>query len=71
VSGAKVLGIVPRAVASTLLTRGWLLVPRELSWTRAHRLARLGLVTVDPHYHRWLGRADITDAGRLRLGAAA
>lgn len=64
---ARVLGIAPVKAVRTLLARGWVLVPRELSWTAAHRLARLGLVNVDPNYHRWLGRADLTEAGKRRL----
>jgi hypothetical protein len=49
-----------------LARAGSLLVPKQLSWRRAAALAKAGLASIYPFHERWLGRADITEAGRDR-----
>jgi hypothetical protein len=50
-----------------LLLYGYRLVPTHISWRTAETLQKRGWVVINPFYHRWLGRADITDAGRRAL----
>jgi len=47
--------------------RGFLIVPREISWRRADKLVRDGLATIYPFHERWQGRLDLTRAGRSAL----
>lgn len=50
-----------------LLLDGHLLVPKQISWRRAAQLEKLGYATIYPFHQRWLGRLDLTEAGRLAL----
>lgn len=47
--------------------QGHLLVPKQISWRRAAQLEKRGLATIYPFHQRWLGRLDLTDAGRAAL----
>jgi hypothetical protein len=50
-----------------LLKDGSLLVPKQISWRRAAQMEKLGHATIYPFHQRWLGRLDITEAGRNAL----
>lgn len=42
-----------------LRRNGFLLVPQQISWTRAHRIVKAGFATIYPFHRRWQGRIDL------------
>ncbi len=58
---------VPDRVLQRLRHDGDLLVPRHISWRRAAVLVRHGYATLYPFHQRWLGKLDITPAGRTAI----
>lgn len=54
---------------SKLAAAGSLLIPKQISWRRAKRIQAAGAGTIYPFHERWLGRIDITPAGRAALAS--
>lgn len=55
------------ALKRRLQRDGFLLVPKHISWRRASQMQNAGIGTIYPFHERWLGRFDITPAGRAAL----
>ena len=56
-----------KRAGARLLRGGSALVPTEVSWRIAEKMKRLGWATLYPFHERWLGRMEITEAGRAAL----
>jgi hypothetical protein len=59
--------MVERVALRKMAKAGYLLVPRQISWRKAQKVVSRGWATLHPFHERWMGRLELTAAGRAMI----